>query len=485
MFNQGIDWGASPLQMLGGGSTMAAGNMPNSIGDLTRALAAGNAIATPGQPSNGNALIAEFLDGTLKSQTYRARMEAILWSMIAKQRAYSVAAQYNRLDRHGGDGATGFFLEGGLPDEFTSEYSRQVAFVRYLGEVGRVTHPMAQLPVTGHSGISTAVKNETVSRTGSLLKKVEQALFYADSTLSPEQFDGMLRQMLAGGTPVVDCGGGPLTEAYINGAAEIVRSAPNYGRITDIFCSIGAHADHATLYLDRLREQFGGQLVGGVAVDEVMTQSAGKVRIRENAFIREGSIPYATGAGVKSKRPAAPTIVAQPTSPAHSGSKFKAAHAGAYVYSFAAANDSGISAPITSDAVNIDAGDVGQITIQTDEDARWIVVYRSEKDGAASTVRQMLRIPRTGSQQVVVDDNDILPGTSYAFGLQFTPDVICVKQLLPLMRFPLAQLDTSLRFALLIYITVLLMAPRKAVLFKNVGRATNVPLIQNPIAGFE
>jgi hypothetical protein len=46
-----------------------------------------------------------------------------------------------------------------------------------------------------------------------------------------------------------------------------------------------------------------------------------------------------------------------------------------------------------------------------------------------------------------------------------------VKQLAPMIKIPLATIDSSIRWMQLLYIVAVLYSPQKNVVFKNIGRA--------------
>ena len=83
----------------------------------------------------------------------------------------------------------------------------------------------------------------------------------------------------------------------------------------------------------------------------------------------------------------------------------------------------------------------------------------------------MVRIPRTGATQVVTDLNADIPGTSKGFVLMQNQRSFSWAQLLPMTRIPLATVDTSIRWAQVVYGGVKMYTPAKNVVIKNIGRA--------------
>jgi len=104
----------------------------------------------------------------------------------------------------------------------------------------------------------------------------------------------------------------------------------------------------------------------------------------------------------------------------------------------------------------------------------WYEVFRSRKNGATGTERQIMRVKNTGGAGAMTlnDYNDRLPGCSSAFLFQQNLENMSFKQLAPLVKIPLATVDSSIRFMMLLYGVPVLYTPGKNVLYTNIGRAT-------------
>jgi hypothetical protein len=148
------------------------------------------------------------------------------------------------------------------------------------------------------------------------------------------------------------------------------------------------------------------------------------------------------------------------------------ADAGTYIYRVVARNRFGASIPLNSAAVAVVAGDRVTFTVADGgQGTSYYEIYRTEPGGAAATAKLMTKVARTGATQVITDDNANIPGTSTAFMLMQNQQSFSWAQLLPMTRFPLAAIDTSIRWAQVIYGAVKLYTPAKNLVIKNVGRA--------------
>ena len=93
---------------------------------------------------------------------------------------------------------------------------------------------------------------------------------------------------------------------------------------------------------------------------------------------------------------------------------------------------------------------------------------------AAGTERLILRVPNAAGtgEQTINDYNANLPYCSSGFLFQQNLENMSFKQLAPMVKIPLATIDSSIRWMQLLYGVPVLYTPGKNVLFKNIGRAS-------------
>lgn len=475
-----IDWQDFTQGYGEGDNATGAAGAGGDVAKLNKALSAGGGNGgTHGVQTAGalGPLMPESLDPILTSMTY-TEAEFKFWKGVYKDPAYNTAEEYNRLHKVGA-GESAFVGEGDLPEEEDSTYSREVTLVKFMGTTRRVTH-VASLVKT--AGIENAIAQETKNGTLWLMRQLEESLFFGNSAIVPVQFDGLDALMAAGGTPTYDMRGDPLSEEVLSGMCAAVRQAPNYGMIDTIFCSIGVKSDIKNRIRSRLRANFGGQVDFEPKVDGF----AG-VKIEDNVFIQEGQAPYASGLGKSSKRPLVPAVgAAGLTSPVDATAQFAAGDAGTYIYKIVAINRYGRSAPVTTAGVAVAAGDNATIpVVDGGQDTTGYIVYRSEKNGAASTCKEAFRVARSGATQDIIDRNAYLPGCSTVFGLEMKPATLGWKQLAPFTKIPLATVDLSYRWMQVLYGALQLKAPRHCFRIINVGRDPNAPVLSPALIGFE
>lgn len=443
----------------------------DEIADLKKALSAGSDIVNPGAaPGVGFPLRPQSLEATLKNVTFEMD-EIKLFKTIPKVPAVNTVEEFNRLLSYSTDGARaydlGWMTEGDLPEEQDSTYERVAVLVKFLGAVGRVTH-VANTVRSAHGNV---IAMETMNKTMYMLQQLENALFFGDSALLPEQIDG-LHKLISSAAPanVIDLRGRPLTEEGMNDLLLLIRD--NFGHATDFYSATGPFADLAKQVYDRQR--FTNAPAPGVLGSQVTAFQGqhGKVNLHDSIFIQPGGLAPAAGFGNTNKRPLTALITVAPAAAANPASLFFAADAGTYTYKVIARNRFGAAVPVTTASVVVAAGDAVTFTIgDGGQGTSYYEVYRSDTTGAAGTARLMKKVARTGATQVFTDLNEDIPGTSQGFMLMQNQQSFSWAQLLPMTRIPLAAIDTSIRWAQVLYGAIKMYTPAKNAIIKNIGRA--------------
>ena len=445
----------------------------SDVADLRKALSAGQDVNNPGTSAGaGFPLRIESLERTLKVVTYRMD-DVRLWRAISRLPAYNTVEEYNRLRSYGSLDGSAFINEGDLPESDDSTYSREFTVIKYLGVTRSVTHVMS-LVRPAHGPV---VAQETVNGTAWLLKQVEQSLFFGDSTMVSQQWDG-INKLITDGAPaanIIDMRGAPLTEDALNDGALTVKTAPNYGRPTDVYLADGAYSDLSKQFYaaERFNISPQGWSDGMVGMNiRGFHSQVGPIMFAPDVFITFGELVPSAAVGPAATRPGTPTEDVAPAA-SGSGSQFGAADLGAYNYQVVAVNRFGKSAalPLTG-PVTPTLGQEIKFSIGNGSPvATAYEVYRSAIGGAVGTERYMTTVAWSADPTVITDTNADLPGTSRAFMIQQNIEFFAFKQLAPFVKIPLATIDTSIRWMQLLYGAPTVYAPGKAVIFKNVGRA--------------
>lgn len=482
-----VSWGDyQGLSTMGGaGGTFGGTSTGQDVAALNKALLAGEDINNPGTSAGeGFPLRLESLDSTLFTTTYANKNDVKFWASLYKDAATNTVEEYDRLESYG-SGNSVWMNEGALPSEDDSTYSRQYTKIKYMGTVRRVSMVMGMLK----SKFGDIMAREAVNGTMFLLRQLERSLFDGNESLVTEQMDGLEKLLTtAYGSTVLDDGavsgyesdnvidlrGRPLTEDHIADLTERLIAEPNYGRPSDLWMPTGPVKDLSKIMYPKERYDLPAPAGGmaGIAIKGITTPF-GDIRLQPDIFIPDSTTAVTGGVGRSSERPNAPTVGAPAAAP-YAGSYtayFSAADAGTYIYQIVACSKLGKSTPVTSAAVTVAAGDSVSMAI-TDGggDTSYYEVYRSDLNGAASTCRLIFKVPRASSPQTVVDVNRFLPNCSKGYMLTQTSEVLKFKQLAPFTKIPLATIDTSVRWAQVLFGALQVMKPLQCGMFINVGK---------------
>lgn len=440
--------------------------------ELNKALGTGQdgAAYGDGAYADMSALRPQSLEPTLKVVT--AEEEHIkFWKALGKKQAFNTVEEFNVLDSYGGNSSP-FFVEGGLPNEEDSNYIRQAQMVKFLGTTRVITHPATLVRNT----VGDIVARETRNGTLWLLQQLERALYFADSSVDPLAFDGLyaqVRNFVQGKSyenqHIIDMKGQPLDENTLEDIATII--ADNYGSANlQLHMTNQVHKDLSKILYARQRITSLGsdQMLGAPA--RGYAANTANIQFVNNIFLKPPGAPR----DVSDKgAPAQPTGGSTPLAVvADAGSQMEA---GTYYYFVSAKNSQGESTPVALGSIAVSAGDRVDITINrvtSDPAARSYRVYR----GTSSDPRQAhfcfeVKDAGTGAEQVISDRNLDRPNTDMAFLIDMDAEnVLCFKQLAPLMKLPLARISASERFMILLYGMLQVYNPRRIVVLKNIGK---------------
>jgi hypothetical protein len=485
-------------QSFDGQVTFGSQTSPEDLNNLNKALSAGSITGrdtTNLTTASGAPLKVESLEKTLKIVTFNDQ-SMTFWKNIPKTAAFNTVEEYNQLTGYGSSNGS-FNNEGELPVEEDSTYVRRAQLVKFLGVTKSVTHPMSLVSTM----IGNAIEREAKNGTLKILRDLDRSLFYGDSTLVPQQFNGLLAQHAQNDTfltvqsylssaQVVDMRGAVLTEAAIEiGANSIVEA---FGLGTMLYAPPKVLSDFVKVfYGNKFIQPNTPALTDGVIGQRVKSFESqfGNIGLAHDVFFNQDPSKSSTSASTSQNAPTAPTAVSVTAVASDPLAKYVASDVGNYFYAVTAINRYGESAitvlnPVA--AVAVVAG--GAVDLNFTPNASLtsgtaFKIYRSQKNAAtavASTFYPIFTISIAqqssgydgGATGIVRDRNNFLTNTNQALLVQHDTDVLEFKQLAPLMKMDLAVVSPAYRFMVLLYGTPFLYAPAKMVRFINIGLGT-------------
>lgn len=467
--------GLNDYENFGEGFGLSAGN---DVEQLNKALSTGGSAYADGVDAqvNGAALQVESLENSLKVLTF-SDQHVKFWKKIAKTPAYSTVEEFNQLLSYGSNSG-GFVPEGVLPETDDSQYRRQASFVKFLGTTREVTHPMT-LVRSAHGDV---IARENQNGILWLMKQLENALFWGDSSLAPAgkegvQFDGLNKLIDAENT--INLAGRQIQDTDINDGAQMLLE--NFATPTDLYLPFETLSEFSKEYFPKERVIMPTANAGyqaGLVVNKFQTHG-GAVEFQPDLFLQKTKPLSANGTGGV-KAPTAPQTVAVALNEDNT-SEFYNSGKGTYKYAVTACNRFGESVPTMATDLAVTESDLHKSVKVTITNATAMTVapdyfniYRSEAGGT-----QLYKIASVPASSVVAsgtteatDKNETMPNTYTSFMGEFTPDVIAFKQLAPIMKMNLATLGPCIRWMILLYGTPVLYAPKKWMKFKNIKATT-------------
>ena len=432
--------------------------------------------------------LAQSIEGTLTALTYSAK-HARMWQSIFKTNAKSTLEEYTTLDSYGSaDG--GFYDDGELPPEDNSQYTSHSKKIKYIGVTRGITHPSSLVSASVPPNL---MAEENRNGTLNIIGKAETGLFYGNSDIIPQQWDGVFKQALDGGARVIDLQGSILTPEHVEDAS--YTSHDNYSMgARKIFGNGSIFSNFSKQFYDRQRwpgpevSPAPKQVSVGTPMLGMHTQF-GYVGFEADVFMKR-KLQIPPNAATSANAPDAPVIDDQgsdvdlgaptPGSP----SLFSASHAGEYSYVVTAINQYGESDFVIvpyggeNDAVDIVEG--GYVWFDINYSGTNKIygynIYR-QKVGEPYDFRLIQTIPTDPEDPDItfIDINEDIDGTHDAILCDMSPDALALKRLLPLTKLPLARTSPKITWALLLYAVPILFKPKQFVIFKNIGNTAPTP----------
>ena len=452
----------------------------NEILSLAQDLQKGNVgYQTPLVPHGGaqiadnlSPLVPQQLANTLSIAT-SSMADLKLWPMLSKVQATNTVVEYNRVLKHGAE-LSPFIAEGGNAGLNRGQYEKVATQIRYLAERREITDVASFVSLSGPD--KNAMAEETKRGTESLLRRLEKELFHGDASVNSKAWDGIIKQVETGGN-VADLRGKAVDALYLSEVLGALYSAPFYGMVSHILVTPRVlselikqtvhHGRHDQIQMNGSNLTFGSMSIS-------ITGPYGPVKVEACPFLeRHDRIAPALGSSsVFDGTVTAPTIGAGPNNAQDASSKFVAGDVGSYIYRVVPVGPSGVGEPVDSNAVNLIAGDIVTMTIaQTNaEQVDFYRVYRSAI-GATTGDGALLvsEVANAGANTAFVDTNADIAGTSPILLINNAPDYMCYYQMLSLIRRPLAQVNTTHPFLLMMFGAPAVKLPSKMFLIKNAG----------------
>ena len=423
---------------------------------------------------NLSALIAQSIEPMVSSATFD-QGEIVFLNKVAKSRASQVLHEYARVTDRGRSPNAGFVSEGSAGGNALSSYDRGSVKIKYMGNRREVTDVASLINLIGVP--TEALAEQTMQGLLSLSKDTERALFYGDSSIDSLHFDGVIKQIkdYNSSSNVNNLDGSPISMDYLEDKLGELGSAPTFGYPDTIYVTPKVWRDLSRQTQSAGRIQLNGAAITyGVRELSVMGPH-GPVPIVSAPFLENHDA--APSAALNSDdAPSTPSITQQPTDNGSGTSYWGSGDAGTYYWKIVAVGAKGESAPVTTDALAVTAGAKPKIVISSSNTGvRSYKVYRSDKDGAASTCKFAFSVAcTTGVATSITDLNTVRNACSPVLFVNHKSEFMSFAQLLDTFRRPLAEVETTKPFVIMRFGALVVKVPSKMWLLENVATSTPI-----------
>jgi len=393
--------------------------------------------------TGGAAVRVQSIDPVLQS-VIMGNPHFVLFNKLPKPQAVATIDEWMELSAVGAHPGSSFNSEAGNIAAGQGTYNRRT---------GRVAFQMTRCEVTYVAMTQGAFINlkaqENVNGTLRLLQDSELGCFEGDTSVVPEEFDGIYAQMvgLNSADHIIDAEGQSLSSVNaIAQAAAVISGRGNYGIPTDLLISPLVGADMDTNFDPAMRVALpnGQASQRGTPVRGIIT-SQGDVAVTRDIYIRDENfqLPFEVAFSATATANAFVPVSVAGVAAAEVSSKFAAGQAGNYYYAVTGINKFGESVVVKSAQVAVAAGDKVTLTITASAAGTetGYVIYRSRLNGTNATTdfRYVAKVAKDGATTTWVDTNREIPGTSRAYLLNLSPvhTAMTWRQMLPLTEFQL------------------------------------------------
>jgi len=450
----------------------------DKLKEMQKSLEVGYAYGSTDQTGFGATRI-ESLDKTMKMAV--ASEESIrFFKAIKKSKAMSTVEEYTKMNEVG---QANFYVEGGSPEEYDEDISRELEKVKYIGALGKV-------PITA-TMVKSVIDNEAMivkAKTLAILKEINYKVFFGDSSLIGVEFNGIQKQFLDRvkykTQNVIDLRGKYMTPEILSNGAMVIQD--NYGNPSNLkfWGSPKSFQDYAKGLIKSRTYMVGNNKINDITVvPKKFNIAEGEGLYETDLFLRQRGQQYhdrphpklnsAGNAFVATTAKAPATLDSSHCTATPASDATSLLVAGTYDYAFLPRNKYGVGVPFEIKNVTVTTGQKVNFVISDNsstvgQEATAFEIYRKLSSATAITEYRYLTSFKTSDTKV--DNGEFIPGTTTGFLFDWNFDqVFEYRELLSMVKMPLAQIDDSKRWMQKHYGTPIVFNPNRIVMVKNIG----------------
>ncbi len=451
----------------------------NKLAEIRKALEVG--YETNPSAMNGYASMKmESIDTTLK-MAIADEKTAKFWKHTRKTKADSTVEQFVSVDEVG---RASFYAEASMPAEYQEALKREMENVKYIGAVGKISDVSTLV-----SSVASLRAVQQKLKAIAMIRELDYKSFFGDASKVATEFNGVRKQherCKYSSQNVIDAKGGSLTPEMLSQIALVIQE--NYGDPSNIrgWVSPNDFTNYAKFMIKNKYFITGNSEVRNVvSVPRKFELADGEGTMETDLFLRYNGQSYidrphpkltkdeADFAAMHKKAPNTATNTNATITPDNGGT----IPAGIYDYAILAVNRYGAGKAVEIEGVTVD--EKGVVTFPSCRDggspegleAESFELYRKK---SGSGIKEYRYIKTFGSGETITDDGSKIPGSRTAFFFDDDPEQVYeFKQLLPMVKQPLAKIGDFEWWLQKLYGTPMLYNPNKVVIVENLLNVTD------------
>ena len=462
----------------------------SNVGYQTAAVPSGESLSP---------IVPQSIESVLASATFTMN-DLVLWQKLPKVQVTNTIHEYAVINEHGQD-LDPFISEGGGGADFGSSltsYERRSVKIKYMAERRQISDVANLVGIIGAN--PNALAEETERGTMSLMRKVENQLFWGDETANSRGFDGILKQIerpshgendlrlsdLSDNTH--DVGGalaGFQLAQTMNDVLGELHSAPRFGRPDVVFVEPRVYSQMIRASIESGRNDqllvtgAGSTATFGAGPQVHIMGPMGPVPVLSAPFLhRQFKAPSAASSTSAPALGAVAANIADPADGAGQAGGLDAAEF--YKYKVIGVSQSGYSAPVTLDdgagaGVSPNADGLGfSLGASADMVGGYYRIYRSAGAAAADQVDLdscvlVAEVPAEANGGLIFLDRGVeRHSCGRALFMQMDQNVVEFARLLDFLRRPLAETSAAKQFLLMLFGSPVVKVPRKCFTLRGI-----------------
>lgn len=448
-------------------------------------------------------LVPQSIEATLASATHTMR-DLALFPMLPKVQVSNTVHEYAVIKEHGLDLDPFISEGGGASSDFAatpSSYERKSVKIKYMAERRQISDVATLVGIIGPN--PNALAEETERGTMSLLRKTEVETFHGDEDVKAKGYDGLIKQIerdlgtardvQLGGRQFSknqeDLAGARLSATKLHDILGELHSAPRFGKPDAIFvdprqyakliADSAANGRHDAMLLVNQGDQ--GVVTLGAGPRIHVMGPMGPVPVVAAPFLNRQLGAPSAAFGAAGSRPSDPTFAANASQLAQASlfdaSGTGAGHDGFVRYIVVGVNSQGYSAPVATQAVEVDDGNKATFQLNVPAIAAdYYRVYRTEVAASALAVdldsaKLIGEFPAAEMVAAAFIDQGVERlDCGRVLIASMDQRVMEFARLLDFLRRPLAETGAAKQFLLMLFGSPVVKVPTKNFVLRNVAR---------------